>query len=154
MIYNFSSFPRRRKLPALSLAKETDDFFKENFRGIVNIHYGDIGINDVELTVEYLAEFFKMLLEYVDQKCCVGVTLKEENGRLIFNVKIPTDVSLSLAQTSELFQKAKDAGMSIRSDEKGFVLYIKLLRPTMYALNAYAQSKNEIKRIFIQIFYQ
>ena len=135
------------------LAVAVNDFFFEELRGLASVTIKDVSEKKVEVSIECLAKFFKILMESINGRFLAEIIIMQSEYDLIFLIKNPQKFDFGNKVLFELVDLAKKSDLSLSIEKDRLVLYAKLVDPPLKALNVYAISFHTIKDKFKSAFY-
>lgn len=141
----------KKPYSAFSIAKELSEFINEEFRGLAEVSYEINGAGQINISVEHLAYFFKLLLKHINGRSFVTAKISLITGTFLIDVAYGDSIEFSLSDRASIISAAKYAGFDFDFSQGAVTLSIK--EHAAKAMFVYANDIEILKRTTRRIFF-
>lgn len=141
----------KKPCSAFSIAQELAEFMNEEFRGLAEVSYEINETGQINISVEHLAYFFKLLLKQVNGRNFVSVKISLTAGMFVIDVFYGDNIEFSLSERASLISAAKGAGLDF--DFSNGAISLSAKKHATRAMFVYANDTEILKRTIKRIFF-
>ncbi len=149
---NKSLSANKEWLTIFELTSGMRNFFTSDCRGLGEFHFFVDREEYVDVSVEELAHFFKLLFEYIDLKSFITANAEAIENELVVNIISTNEFSLSSEETLSIMKAAKNSGFQINITKEKIVLTADIIPAKVHTYSVYALGTRGIEETFRRIF--
>lgn len=101
------------EIPVRDFADAIEEFLFKNFRGLVEVTGCDLPLDNIIISPEYVAFFFKELLSDIHGRGLLKIGMMKEDREYTLSFYMPKGVELDFYETNDLIRIARQAGFEV-----------------------------------------